>query len=147
MNWQHLLLSFSGRTGKRDFWLGFGVLFVAGMVANLLPIVGTIATLALLYPWTALLAKRLHDFGRSGWLVLVPAAPAAVSGALALVATLAMSNVATVGSAFAIAGSALLISTVAMLIGLGFLIWAGLKDGDPGANAYGPSPDETALIG
>ena len=60
---------------------------------------------------------------------------------------LAMSNVATVGSAFAIAGSALLISTVAMLIGLGFLIWAGLKDGDPGANAYGPSPDETALIG
>ena len=91
----------------------------------------------LLYPWTALLVKRLHDFGKPGRLVLVPALPAAASAALALHASLAMGNAATMGTAFAVAAIALPISALALLVGLGFLLWAGLKDGDPGANAFG----------
>lgn len=146
MNWRHLFLGFSGRTSKRDFWIGFAALFAAGFVASLLPLVGTLASLALIYPWTALMAKRLHDFGRSGWLVLAPAVPAALSGVLALYGALAMSNAATMGAALATAGLALLVSTVAMLIGLGFLLWVGLKAGDAGPNAYGQAPADTPLI-
>jgi uncharacterized membrane protein YhaH (DUF805 family) len=145
MDWNHLFLSFSGRTGKRDFWIGFAALFAAGIVANLLPVVGALAGLALLYPWTALMAKRLHDFGRSGWLVLVPAAPAALSAILALFAALAMGNAATMGAAFATAGFAVLVSTVAMLIGLGFLVWVGLKDGDAGTNTYGARANNVTI--
>jgi len=145
LDWQHLLLGFSGRTSKRDFWIGFAALFGAGIVANLLPLVGALAGLALVYPWTALMAKRLHDFGRSGWLVLIPAAPAALSGVLALFAALAMNSVATAGAAFATAGFAVLVSTLAILVGLGFLLWVGLKDGDAGSNAYGPVPANTPL--
>lgn len=140
MNWQHLFLSFEGRVSKRDFWIGFAALFGAGFVASLIPVVGAVASVALIYPWTALMAKRLHDFGRSGWLVLVPAVPAAVSGALGVFAALAMSNAATMGAAFATAGLAMLVSTVALLVGLGFLAWVGTRDGDAAANAYGAPP-------
>ena len=145
MDWNHLFLSFSGRTSKRDFWIGFGALFGAGIVANLLPVVGTVAGLALLYPWTALMAKRLHDFGRSGWRVLVPAVPAALSGILALFAALAMGSTATMAAAFATAGFAVLVSTLAVIVGLGFLVWVGTRDGDAGANAYG-APHVAALV-
>lgn len=137
LDWQHLLLGFSGRTGKREFWVGFAALFGIGIVANLLPVIGTIASVALIYPWTALMAKRLHDFGKSGWLVLIPAVPAAMSGVLALFAALAMGNAATMGAAFATAGFAVLVSTLAVLIGLGFLAWVGTREGDASANAYG----------
>lgn len=145
MNWQHLLLSFSGRISKRDFWIGFAALFAAGFVASLVPLVGALASLALLYPWTALVTKRLHDFGRSGWLVLIPTVPATLSGVLAVYGAVAMGNAATTGAALAAAGFALLVSTVAMLIGLAFLLWAGLKAGDTGPNSYGDVPADPPL--
>jgi uncharacterized membrane protein YhaH (DUF805 family) len=145
MNWHHLFLGFSGRTSKRDFWIGFAALFAAGFAASLVPLVGALASLALLYPWTALVTKRLHDFGRSGWLVLIPTLPAALSGTLAVYGALAMSNAATLGSALAVAGFALLVSTIAMLVGLAFLLWVGLSAGDTGPNAYGEVPADTPL--
>lgn len=43
----------------------------------MIPVFGPFAGLALMLPWTCLMAKRLHDFGRSDWLVLVPAVPTA----------------------------------------------------------------------
>lgn len=146
LDWQHLFLNFSGRTSKRDFWVGFAVLFGAGLVANLLPVIGAVASVVLLYPWSALMAKRLHDFGKSGWLVLIPAVPAAVSGVLALFAALAMGNTATMGAAFATAGFAVLVSTLAVLVGLGFLVWVGTRKGDAGANAYGAPMIATTLV-
>ena len=137
IDWTKLLLGFAGRTGKRDFWLGFAALFGAGIVANLLPLIGPFASLALIWPWTALLAKRLHDIGKSGWLVLIPAAPAALSAVLTLMMALAMANPATMGAAFAAGAIAVLVSTFAMLVGLCFLLWVGLKPGEAGANAWG----------
>lgn len=146
MNWQHLFLSFSGRTSKRDFWIGILGLIGAGIVTGLLPVVGQILGLALLYPSTALMVKRLHDFGRSGWLAAVPLVPAVLAGAIALLAATAMSNPATMGAAFAAAGLAALVSTVAMLVGLAFLLWIGTRDGDSGTNAFGEPTGGTVLV-
>jgi uncharacterized membrane protein YhaH (DUF805 family) len=141
MNWQHLFLGLQGRTSKRDFWIGFAGLVGAGIVANLLPLIGGVVSLALLYPAAALMAKRLHDFGRSGWLVMVPLLPTALAGSVAILATMTIGNPATVGAGLAAAGFAALLSTVAMLVGIGFLLWVGTRDGDASANAHGqPSP-------
>lgn len=144
MNWKTLFLSAEGRIAKRDFWIGAAILFGAGFVANMLPLIGAVAGLVLLYPWTCLVAKRLHDFGRSAWLVLVPVVPAAASGVLALVTTMAMGNAATMAAGFAAAGLTLLVSTLAILFSLAFLLWVGLKDGDAATNAYG-SPASPAF--
>lgn len=145
-DWYHLFLSFSGRTGRRDFWIGFAALFGAGLVASLMPLIGTLVGLGLVYPWTALMTKRLHDFGRSGWLVLIPAVPAVLSGVVAVFAALAMGNAATMGAAFTIAGFSVLISTLAFMVGLGFLLWIGTRDGDAGANAYGAPTSAATFI-
>jgi uncharacterized membrane protein YhaH (DUF805 family) len=72
--------------------------------------------------------------------VRVAAAPAAASGGLGLFTALAASNMATLGVAFAGAGLALMVSTVALIISLAFLLWVGLKPGDAAPNAYGSGP-------
>jgi uncharacterized membrane protein YhaH (DUF805 family) len=137
MNWPHLYISFAGRTSKRDYWIGLGGLVAGAIVAGLLPVVGPALSLALLYPFTALLAKRLHDFGRSSWLAVIPVAPAVISLAIAMLAAVAIGDPAMMGAGLAAAGLAALLSTLAILIGIGFLIWAGTRESDAGINAYG----------
>lgn len=136
-DWRSLYLSAQGRIGRREFWIGAAGLIAVGLAVGIIPVVGALASLAMLYPWTCLTAKRLHDFGRSGWLVLIAAVPAAVSGALGVFMALAASNLATLGVAMASAGLALTVSTLALLASLAFLLWVGLKPGERSANAYG----------
>ena len=142
MNWLPLFLSLDGRIGRKDFCIGAVALIGVGILANLLPIVGPPLSLALIAPWACLMVKRLHDFGRSGWLVLIALVPAAGSAALglftALAASNAASNAATMGAALAGAGLTLVVSSVALIVSLGFLIWVGAKPGDLQPNAYGP---------
>lgn len=144
IDWKDHFLAAKGRIGRRDFWIGAVALIVVGVIAGMIPVIGPLASLALLLPWTCLMAKRLHDFGRSGWLVLVPAVPTALSSGLALVAALAISNAATLGLAFGLGGVALTVASVSALIGLGFLLWVGLTAGDPRPNRFG-APVESAI--
>lgn len=140
MNWQNLLLTADGRIGRKAFWAGAAALIAAGLVLGLIPVVGPFASLALMLPWTCLTTKRLHDFGRSGWLVLIAVIPALVSAALALFTAFAAANLAMIGAAFAGASLTLMLSASASLVSLGFLLWVGLAPSDPMPNAYGPAP-------
>lgn len=145
MNLQHLYLSFAGRTSKRNFWIGLGGLLVGGIVAGLLPIIGPALSLALLYPSIALMAKRLHDFGRSAWLIAIPLVPAVLAAVTTILAASAVGNPTAIGAALAAAGLAILLSAVAMVTGLAFLVWAGVRDGDAGINTYGEPNDDAVL--
>ncbi|MCX7588990.1 DUF805 domain-containing protein [Phenylobacterium sp. 58.2.17] len=137
IDWQTLYLSGRGRIGRAEFWIGAAGLICIGLVAGLIPVVGVLASLALIYPWACLTAKRLHDFGRSGLLVLVAAVPAVVAGVFSLVTALAASNISTIGMALAGASLSLAVSTVALLVSLGFVLWVGLTPGHDAANSYG----------
>ncbi|MBP6876451.1 MAG: DUF805 domain-containing protein [Phenylobacterium sp.] len=137
IDWQTLYLSGRGRIGRAQFWIGAAGLICVGVVAGLIPVVGALASLALIYPWACLAAKRLHDFGRSGLLVLVAAVPAVVAGAFSLFTALAASNLGTIGMALAGASLSLAVSTMALLVWLGFVLWVGLEPGQEAANSYG----------
>ena len=137
IDWRTLYLSGDGRIGRTEFWIGAAGLICVGLVAGLVPVVGVLASLALIYPWACLTAKRLHDFGRSGPLVLVAAVPAVVAGVFSLVTALAASNLGTLGMALAGASLSLAVSTVALLVSLGFVLWVGLKPGHEAPNSYG----------
>lgn len=84
-------LNFSGRARRKEFWgfclfwtIGFIVLAVAGLVVDLgvsdlasngepfvmLSLVVLFTVLTIL-PWIALLARRLHDIGMTGWLAIL----------------------------------------------------------------------------
>ena|SRR5215218_10080788 len=67
---------FSGRAGRAEFWWFFlaqvVVLLITGMISDILYF---IAALGLLLPGLAVGARRLHDIGKSAWLLLVGLVP------------------------------------------------------------------------
>lgn len=109
-----------GEIGQRDFWIGAAVLLAAGLVANLIPFVGSIVSLALLYPWTSLALKRLRHAGRPASLAVVPL----LLGLFSITGSLLAGAALTVSAA--LAGLVLSASGVAGLLALAFLVWLGL---------------------
>ena len=148
MDWQTLFLKADGRIGKRDFWIGFAILFAVGFVAGLIPIIGQIIALVLIYPWVCVYAKRLHDMGKTAWLILVPFGVGIVAMVVGLMSGgMAMMGMGAAGTDAAAANAAMaglgmfgLLMALAGLVGLAFLLWVGLSNGDPGENRYGPPP-------
>jgi len=149
MDWKTLFLTADGRIGQKDFWIGFLILFVAGLVLGMIPLLGMIIGLALIYPNVCLYSKRLHDAGRSGWLAAVPYA----IGCVGFLLMMMMGGMGAMGAMMgggndAMASAGMMAGLGAMgLIGLlmfaaliGFLLWVGLAKGDPGDNRYGPPP-------
>lgn len=148
MDWKTLFLDAKGRIGQSDFWIGFAILFVAGIVLGMIPVIKQFAGLILLFPWICVYSKRLHDFGKTGWLVLVPIGVVFVAIIIAIM-TGGMAMLAgganNAAGAMAGLGTMGLVMIVALLICLAFLLWVGLTKGDPGDNQYGPPPRK--LIG
>jgi uncharacterized membrane protein YhaH (DUF805 family) len=149
MSWQSVFFSSNGRMGQKDFWIAALILFVAGIFSNALHLLAPIAWLVVWYCWICIGSKRLHDAGRSGWLVLVPILAGFVAMCVFLVVggIAAMTAFATGGmnsdpaswavfwgslglgaSAFGLAG----------LVNLIFLLWVGLATPTAGDNRYGP---------
>lgn len=82
MNWYLKVLQqyaiFSGRAGRKEFWMFvlFNliisiVLSVINSIMGTWGIIGGIYALLVLIPALAVSARRLHDVGKSGWMLLV----------------------------------------------------------------------------
>ena len=149
------MFQFEGRLRRSHFWISWGILFAAGFVLGLIPFIGSVIGLALIYPQIAVQVKRLHDMGRSGWWVVAPFAANIVLGIVAVFAI--MGNVAMNSQALenedpaammAMFGSIGGIVLLFLVINLGWLLWIGIVDSQPGRNKYGPNPknpvDDTA---
>lgn len=85
MDWNHLFLSFQGRISRQPFWIGVLCLIAVGVVIQLIiaslfaegtgATLGSLVSLALIYPSLAVYAKRCHDRSKSAWwllLLLIP---------------------------------------------------------------------------
>jgi uncharacterized membrane protein YhaH (DUF805 family) len=152
MDIQRLFLKADGRIGRGEFWTGFLILFVVGIVVHFIPVIGQIIAIILIYPWVCLFSKRLHDMGKSGWLQLIPFAVwiigilvAVMSGmGGAIMAMASGSDAQATAGALAGAGVAALVLCAAALINLIFLLWVGLSPSQAGDNAYGPPSGATA---
>lgn len=147
MDMQYVLLNPNGRIAPRDFWIGVLLLIGGNVLSGLLPAVGGLLWLFLIYVGVCVYGKRLHDFGRSAWLHVIPwgitillttIGGMLVGGAI-LSAVLAGDNVnpwafITAGGGFAI------MMGLSNLVWLIYTLWVGLSAGQAGANAYGPAP-------
>lgn len=122
-------VDFSGRARRREFWFFVLFTFLLGIVASILDLllgtesfnndtglVNTLVGLALLLPTIAVVARRLHDIGRSGWWQVV---------GLAAVPAVFISPLL---SALVVLGSVILLLVCVCL------------DGQPGDNRFGPNP-------
>ena len=75
-------VTFTGRSSRSAYWWFylFGLLVViAALIIDFAigtyPVIYLVASLALLLPNLAVLVRRLHDAGRSGWWVLIALVP------------------------------------------------------------------------
>ncbi len=146
-DWQKLLFSFEGRTRRSHFWIGWLICLGAGVVAGWIPFVGILISIALIWPNLAIAVKRLHDMGKSGWLVVIPWVVSIVGGiaAVSVMGVSALSNASALedgdpAAIMALLGPTMGIFAVVTLICLGFLLWIGLSEGQSGDNRYGPNP-------
>lgn len=146
-DWQKLLLSFEGRTRRSHFWIGWLICLGAGVVAGWIPLIGTLISLALIWPNTAIAVKRLHDMGKSGWFVAIPWVVNIVGCifAFASVGISALTNAAALeredpAAVFALLGPMFGVLALLAVVNLGFLLWIGISDSQPGDNQFGPNP-------
>ncbi|MBQ0057583.1 MAG: DUF805 domain-containing protein [Bacteroidales bacterium] len=70
---------FEGRARRSEYWWFALASFICGMI----PLIGFIASLALLLPGLGVCVRRLHDTGRSGWWLLLCLIP--IVGGLVLI--------------------------------------------------------------
>lgn len=72
-------INFQGRATRAEFWWFFLFNFLVSLILSLFGKAGTtlqgIWSLAILLPQLGLSARRLHDIGKSGWLLLLGLIP------------------------------------------------------------------------
>jgi uncharacterized membrane protein YhaH (DUF805 family) len=152
MDWKSLFFSAEGRIGRQAFWIGWLMLLGVHVVAGHLPLVGQVLSLAAIYAWVCLSAKRLHDMGRTGWWQLLPVllGPVLVIGSAVSIGFGAILAEAVNGDASfgALAGlGGLFVSlAVAFLAVIGFTLWLGTSEGQAGDNRYGEPPLTPVLV-
>jgi uncharacterized membrane protein YhaH (DUF805 family) len=132
MNWNKLLFTAQGRIGRKSYWIFMGLSFAVGLVAMAIDSaafsnfedgpIGRVVNLASIFPSICIQTKRLHDFGRSGWLQLAPVASLVPAVPLIIVG----------GNVAMVSGVAILILAFGSLF-----IWSAFFKGQPGANKYG----------
>ena len=70
---------FNGRASRQEFWMWVLATFVIAFVLGLIPKAGGILAglwnLAVLLPYLGVTARRLHDTGKSAWLILLGRIP------------------------------------------------------------------------
>ncbi|MGV3578266.1 DUF805 domain-containing protein [Brevundimonas sp.] len=140
------MFSFDGRLRRSHFWISWAVLFVGGFVLNFVPFLNLLG-IVLLWPHLAIGVKRLHDMGKTGWLIAIPYVVMIVGGVYAVIQVglsawmnaeaIEAEDPTVILSTF---GPALGILSLTWLVGIAFWLWIGLADGQRGDNRFGPNP-------
>jgi uncharacterized membrane protein YhaH (DUF805 family) len=138
MYWRAFFLSGKGRVGRADFWTAWFLLTIASAVFSRLAPAGVLVGLFAGYPQICLLARRLHDRGKSGWWT---AAILGVFFAAALASEVARAPEWAQPPSWAtddVQTGAGLLSILIAIVGIALFLHAGLARGDLGENHYGP---------
>ena len=149
MNWYKKVVfenyaNFNGRARRSEYWyfILFNALFSFALTIldNLLGlqfgtadsgVLNTIYSLAVFIPSLAVSVRRLHDIGKSGWLLLIAYASIIFLAALLILGSLS----------YSFDSSALQIIFVVLILGIAiWLLILLCTEGDDFTNKYGPNP-------
>jgi uncharacterized membrane protein YhaH (DUF805 family) len=158
MNLTHILFNPHGRIGQREFWVGVLILLAGNIVAGMIPVLGELLWLGLIWVGVAVYGKRLHDGGRTAWLHAIPWAVSSVLGIIAVTALgagviqLVVDGVQngqpsplSIGGMAAAGGVAMLMMTTGTVVWAVYTLWVGLLKGEAAANRHGPVPIPPAV--
>jgi len=141
------LFSFNGRLRRQHFWISWLILLGAGVVLGWIPFLGIILSLAMIWPNIAIVVKRLHDMGKSGWFVVIPWV-ANIIGFVMIISAVGMAIITNPGAfesedpaaALSMLGSMMGGLSIMFLVNIAFLLWIGIADSQRGDNKFGPNP-------
>ncbi|TRM79794.1 DUF805 domain-containing protein, partial [Sulfolobus sp. A20-N-F6] len=141
------MFSFNGRLRRQHFWISWLILLGAGVVLGWIPILGTILSLAMIWPNVAIVVKRLHDMGKTGWFAVIPWV-ANIIGFFMIVSAVGMAIFTNPqafesedpSAALSMLGSMMGGLAVMFLVNIAFLLWIGITDSQRGDNKFGPNP-------
>jgi uncharacterized membrane protein YhaH (DUF805 family) len=150
MDWKSLFFTADGRIGRQAFWIGWLMLLGVHVVAGWVPLIGWALGLAALFASVCLYTKRLHDMGRTGWWQVLPIVlgPVLILGSAMTIGFGALlGELTNIGDGWALAGVGGLLASlaIAFLVMIGFTLWVGTAEGQPGENRYGEPPLTTVL--
>ena len=154
-NFLSAVFSFNGRLRRSHFWISWAIMCATWWFTFWVPFLNIIFFFVLLWTNLAVGAKRFHDMGKTGWLIAIPwvLLIGAQIAAIAVVGVAAITNPQAFESEdpaamMALMGSVGLFALVALPVSIGFWLWLGIADSQPGGNKYGPNPknpvDDTA---
>lgn len=152
MDWKTLFFSPEGRIGRQAFWIGWLVLLGASAVVNVIPGIGQVLMLGVIYCSVCVHTKRLHDMGQTGWWQVLPwvVGPVLVFGAIASIGLSALMTAVNDGepsvALFASIGGLAMSIFIAFAIWLAFTLWVGCSTGQSRENKYGPPPSDAAAV-
>ena len=67
---------FSGRSSKKQYWSFFLINLAIAMVVSIIsPTLGSLYQIAVLLPGISVAVRRMHDIGKSGWVLLLSLIP------------------------------------------------------------------------
>jgi uncharacterized membrane protein YhaH (DUF805 family) len=138
MDWAYLLNEFHGRIGRQTFWMAFGAVYIANILACLIADaiqgdrLSAIVDLAFTYPEFAIAVKRAHDRDLPLWLLIIFFAANAILDLLTV-----LGWPVTVDEP-----SWLMLSILVpfAVFGIALLVELGFRRGTVGPNRYGPDP-------
>lgn len=154
-NFATAMFSFQGRLRRSHFWIGWAIVFFGYYVWTLIPFLNLLLLLVspvLIWCNLALGTKRLHDMGKSGWLIAIPWVAMTIGFIYAVVVIVmaalsdpvAFENSSDPMRVMGLMAPALGAWGVTALIGIAFWLWLGIADSQPRANQYGPSPKQSS---
>ncbi len=153
-------VGFSGRATRAEHWWWdlaiTAISVVLGLLVSLLPVVALILVgpvllfaLAIFLPTLAVTVRRLHDIGKSGWWILAWIIIGSMSGIIMVVGAVLAFGLELLG---ALLGDSRLTAIGYVVLVVGLIPYAGTwlwiivwlaRQGDAGANRYGPDPRAT----
>ncbi len=131
----------AGRIGRKTFLISAVGFIALGIVCTLVAVAGQIISLLMLWPWTVVAVKRLHDMNRSGALAIAMALASASLGVMgSVIAMLSLNPGLFLAAASVMAVLGLVIGLAALV----FMVWLAVAPGSAGPNRFGFSQDASA---
>ncbi len=110
----------------------------------MVPNAGWLAFMFLAYAWICLYAKRLHDMGRSGWLILCPILVSLLG--LSAAAAFWLHNFNAKSDSPSLFWVSIGSLGGACLIDMMFVAWVGISPSEADENPYGPAPHPDVAV-
>lgn len=146
--------NFNGRARRSEYWYFALANIIIGVILMILDnvlglkigssdtgILNTVYSLAVLVPGLAVATRRLHDIGKSGWILVITYIIIIISATTLIINSLSMlAGVAGGEPAFGL--TTMIIPILVMLAVSIYMLVLFCKDGERGENQYGQNPKE-----